>query len=84
MLYQYFIKDRIENVIKSFTFVVLVVNIYVFICTLTLLAITPDNGEAIIALFGFFYGFTKYLPWAYDLINDKLNLPDWDDKDKQG
>ncbi|UXV36088.1 hypothetical protein MUA90_06425 [Staphylococcus sp. IVB6181] len=70
MTYQYFKNDNVENVIKEFAFVVVVINVYVFICTLALLSITTDNGEAIFALFGFIYGFTKYLLWAYNLINN--------------
>ncbi|WP_182676038.1 hypothetical protein, partial [Staphylococcus simulans] len=76
MTYQYFKNDEVDNVIKSFAFIVLVVNVYVFVSTLILLSITQDNGEAIFALFGFFYGFTKYLPWAYNMINERFNISD--------
>lgn len=72
----YFENDEVDNVIKSFAFIVLVVNVYVFVSTLILLSITQDNGEAIFALFGFFYGFTKYLPWAYNMINERFNISD--------
>ncbi|UTH14754.1 hypothetical protein [Macrococcus equipercicus] len=58
--------------LRLMVFVLIAVSIYTFFSIIILLSIKPDNAEAMLALLGFMYGFTKFLPFMYKKVKESI------------